>query len=87
MSITDRSCLHRLIPEIIMSFILDALKKSEREREQQAQGLQPGFVYRRPHTPPVWMIAVIGLLLVNMVLIVVMWMPSLSPPAIIGMRE
>jgi len=59
-----------------MSFILDALKKSEREREQQAQGLQPGFVYRRPHTPPVCMIAVIGLLLVNMVLIVVMWMRS-----------
>jgi len=64
-----------------MSFILDALKKSEREREQQAQGIQPGFVYRRPHTPPLWMIAVIGLLLVNMVLIVVMWMRSNNQPA------
>jgi general secretion pathway protein B len=59
-----------------MSFILDALKKSERERELQAQGIQPGFVYRRPHTPPAWMMVVVGLLLVNMALIVVMWMRS-----------
>lgn len=64
-----------------MSFILDALKKSEREREQQAQGIQPGFVYRKPHTPPVWMIAIIGLLLVNMTLIVVMWMRNTNQAA------
>jgi len=63
----------RLIHEINMSFILDALKKSEREREQHAQGIQPGVVYRRPHTPPIWMIVVIGLLLLNMALVAAMW--------------
>jgi len=56
-----------------MSFILDALKKSEREREQYAQGVQPDVVYRRPHSPPVWMMVVIGLLLVNITLVAVMW--------------
>jgi len=64
-----------------MSFILDALKKSEREREQQAQGIHSGVVYRRSHTPPGWMIAVIGLLLVNMALIVVMWMRNSNQAA------
>ena len=57
-----------------MSFILDALKKSERERELQAQGSQPGIVYRQSHSQPVWMIVVITLLLANMVLVTVIWL-------------
>ena len=57
-----------------MSFILDALKKSEREREQLAQGLQPDVIYRRSHAQPVWMIIVITLLVANMALVTVMWL-------------
>ncbi|MES1195787.1 MAG: general secretion pathway protein GspB [Steroidobacter sp.] len=57
-----------------MSFILDALKKSEREREQQSQGHQPDVIYRRSHTQPVWMIAVIVLLLANMALVTFLWL-------------
>lgn len=59
-----------------MSFILDALKKSEREREQHAQGAQPEVIYRRAHTQPVWMIVVITLLAANMVLVTVLWLRS-----------
>ncbi|HVY21776.1 MAG TPA: general secretion pathway protein GspB [Steroidobacteraceae bacterium] len=59
-----------------MSFILDALKKSEREREQLAQGAQPAVVYRRAQSQPVWMFVVIGLLLLNMMLVMVMWLRS-----------
>lgn len=57
-----------------MSFILDALKKSEREREQHAQGAQPEVIYRRAQTQPVWMIVVITLLVANMVLVTVLWL-------------
>jgi len=59
-----------------MSFILDALKKSEREREQHANVVQPSVIYQRSHTPPTWMIVVITLLLVNMALVTVMWLRS-----------
>ena len=57
-----------------MSFILDALKKSEREREQHAQGMQPDVIYRRSHVQPVWMIVVVVLLLANMALVMVVWL-------------
>lgn len=60
-----------------MSFILDALKKSEREREQQLHGTQPGPMYgRRSHAQPIWMFAVMGLLLVNLGFLLVLWMRS-----------
>lgn len=59
-----------------MSFILDALKKSEREREQQAQGIQPDVIYRRSHAQPIWMVVVITLLLANMALVVAVWLHS-----------
>lgn len=65
-----------------MSFILDALKKSEREREQQAQGTQPSVIYRRSHTPPTWMVVVITLLLVNMALVTVVWLRNDHQPAV-----
>lgn len=58
-----------------MSFILDALKKSERERELQAQGLQPEIAYnRRNASQPMWMFAVMGLLLLNFVFLLVLWL-------------
>lgn len=58
-----------------MSFILDALKKSEREREQQQQGLQPEIVYKRRNaTQPLWMFAVTGLLVLNFVFVLVLWL-------------
>jgi general secretion pathway protein B len=65
-----------------MSFILDALKKSEREREQHAQVVQPGVIYQRSHTPPTWMIVVITLLLVNMALVTVVWLRSDHQPSV-----
>lgn len=58
-----------------MSFILDALKKSEREREQQRQGVQPEIVYkRRAGAQPLWIVAVMGLLLLNFVFVLVLWL-------------
>jgi general secretion pathway protein B len=58
-----------------MSFILDALKKSEREREQQSQGLPSEIVYsRRNATQPMWMFAVTGLLLLNFGFLLVLWL-------------
>jgi len=63
-----------------MSFILDALKKSERERQEHAEGIQPGVIYRRSHAQPVWMIAVIALLLANMALVTVLWLRGTHQP-------
>lgn len=65
-----------------MSFILDALKKSEREREQLAQGVQPNVVYRRVQSQPLWIFVVIGLLLANMMLVVVMWLRNDHPQSV-----
>jgi general secretion pathway protein B len=56
-----------------MSFILDALKKSELERQRQAApGLvEAGIVRTRPRLP-VWAIALIALLAVNLVVLLVL---------------
>lgn len=57
-----------------MSFILDALKKSERERERQQQPTTVDIPYgRRSRTQPLWMLAVIALLVLNCGLLLVMW--------------
>lgn len=57
-----------------MSFILDALKKSEQERERQQRPATMDISYgRRNRTQPLWMLAVIGLLVLNCVLLLVMW--------------
>ncbi|MGC3981357.1 MAG: general secretion pathway protein GspB [Steroidobacteraceae bacterium] len=57
-----------------MSFILDALKKSEQERERQQQPVLLELpVGRRSRAQPLWMWIVIGLLVLNCVLLLVMW--------------
>lgn len=62
-----------------MSFILDALKKSEQERERQQPPAVMDIPYgRRSRTPPMWLIIVIGLLLLNCVLLLVMWLRNSS---------
>lgn len=57
-----------------MSFILDALKKSEQERERQQQPAVMDIPYgRRNRAQPLWMLAVIALLVLNCGLLLVMW--------------
>jgi general secretion pathway protein B len=65
-----------------MSFILDALKKSEQERERQQQPAIVDLpVGRRDRAQPLWLWIVIGLLLINCVLLLVMWWRSSDAPA------
>lgn len=65
-----------------MSFILDALKKSERERERQQRPAAVDIPYgRNSRKQPVWLLIVVGLLLVNCVLLLLMWWRSSAPPA------
>lgn len=57
-----------------MSFILDALKKSERERERQQQPTMMDLPYgRHRRSQPLWLLAVIGLLLLNCALLLALW--------------
>lgn len=69
-----------------MSFILDALKKSEMERQRQATpGLvESGIVRPRPRLP-VWAIALCALLAVNLIVLIVMLtrgsLRGAAPPA------
>jgi general secretion pathway protein B len=64
-----------------MSFILDALKKSEQERERQKQPtvveIPYGYSNRRQ---PLWLMIVVGLLLLNCVLLLLMWWRSSHAP-------
>ena len=65
-----------------MSFILDALRKSEQERQRQAG---PGFAELRPAMTrpvfPVWAVALAALLAINLVvLMVVMMRRDDAPP-------
>ncbi len=65
-----------------MSFILDALKKSEQERDRQQQPTVADIPFgRRSRSQPVWMIAVILLLVLNCILLLVMWWRSDDTPA------
>lgn len=72
-----------------MSFILDALKKSEAERQRQAA---PGFADiphgpERPR-PPRWLWVVAGLLAINVVvLLAVFFLPGADTPAPIPVAE
>jgi general secretion pathway protein B len=61
-----------------MSFILDALKKSESERQRQTvPGLMDTRVSQRRNRLPVWAIAVSVLLVINLlVLTIVLWRKS-----------
>jgi general secretion pathway protein B len=60
-----------------MSFILDALKKSEQERERQQQPAVMDIPYgRRNRAQPLWMLVVIALLVLNCGLLLVMWWRS-----------
>jgi general secretion pathway protein B len=65
-----------------MSFILDALKKSEVERQHQAI---PGLMDSRPLPPrakfPLWAVALIALLVVNMVVLAVVFLRGSAPIA------
>ncbi|HMK87758.1 MAG TPA: general secretion pathway protein GspB [Steroidobacteraceae bacterium] len=64
-----------------MSFILDALKKSELERQRQAiPGLMDGGAPRaRPRFPP-WAIALTALLAVNLVILLIVLSRGTAPP-------
>lgn len=58
-----------------MSFILDALRKSERERQQQATPGIGDAGYRPPKKPTSgWLIAVIAILVVNILLVAALLM-------------
>lgn len=60
-----------------MSFILDALKKSERERERQQQPAVVEIPYgQRSRRQPVWLMVVVGLLVLNCILLLLMWWRS-----------
>jgi len=68
-----------------MSFILDALKKSEQERERQQQPTTLELPHgRHSRTQPLWMIIVMSLLLLNCVLLLAMWWRNRDhqPPAV-----
>jgi general secretion pathway protein B len=65
-----------------MSFILDALKKSEKERERQQQPTVVEIPYgQRNRRQPVWLMIVVGLLVLNCVLLLLMWWRSSNAPA------
>jgi general secretion pathway protein B len=67
-----------------MSFILDALKKSEMERQRQATpGLVESDIVRPRPRLPVWAIALCALLAVNLIVLIVMLTrgSQSSPPA------
>lgn len=58
-----------------MSFILDALKKSEAERQRQSlPGLVDAGVARPPPRLPVWVIAVVSLLVINLIVLVLLYL-------------
>jgi general secretion pathway protein B len=63
-----------------MSFILDALKKSERERERQQPSAAVEITYgRQPRNKPWWLWLVLALLIFNCVLLLVLWFRRDSP--------
>lgn len=64
-----------------MSFILDALKKSEAERQRpQAPTLLDLPAGQRQRSMPLWLLAVLALLLVNLTVLLMLWRrPSPSP--------
>jgi general secretion pathway protein B len=64
-----------------MSFILDALKKSERERKRQQQPTIVEVAYgQRTRRQPVWLLVVVALLVINCVLLLLMWWRSSNAP-------
>jgi general secretion pathway protein B len=65
-----------------MSFILDALKKSELERQRQTEpGLMDTPIQRRGNRLPLWALLLGALLLVNTVVLIVVLMRNASPSA------
>jgi general secretion pathway protein B len=65
-----------------MSFILDALKKSELERQRQTEpGLMDTPIQRRGNRLPLWALLLGALLLINTVVLVVVLMRNASPGA------
>ncbi|MGD9842859.1 MAG: general secretion pathway protein GspB [Steroidobacteraceae bacterium] len=71
-----------------MSFILDALKKSERERELHQTPSAVEITYgRQPRGKPWWLWLVIGLLVFNCVLLSVLWLRSSNTPVPVEVSE
>jgi len=65
-----------------MSFILDALKKSENERQRQAGPSLADIPIRRPRSDrPWWAVAVAALLVVNLAVLLVVLLRDQDPPA------
>jgi general secretion pathway protein B len=65
-----------------MSFILDALKKSEIERQRQTEpGLMDTPIHRRGNRLPLWALLLGALLLINTVVLIVVLMRNASPGA------
>ena len=66
-----------------MSFILDALKKSETERQRQSvPGLMDTRIATRPTRLPLWVVLLAVLLLANVIVLAVVLIRSNSTPAV-----
>jgi general secretion pathway protein B len=71
-----------------MSFILDALKKSEIERQRQSQpGLMDTPTAQRRGRLPLWAILLGALLAINVVVLAVMLLRSGAPPAASSLKK
>jgi general secretion pathway protein B len=65
-----------------MSFILDALKKSEIERQRQTEpGLMDSPIHRRRNRLPLWALLLGALLVINTVVLIIVLMRNASPGA------
>ena len=71
-----------------MSFILDALKKSEAERQRQiAPGLMVPATAQRGRRLPPWAVAMLGLLALNLLVLGAVFMrrkPAVAPTAVVA---
>jgi general secretion pathway protein B len=66
-----------------MSFILDALKKSETERQRQSvPGLMDTRIATRPTRLPIWVVLLAALLLANVIVLAVVLLRSNSTPSV-----
>ena len=71
-----------------MSFILDALKKSEIERQRQSMpGLMDAPTSLRRGRLPLWAIILAGLLAINIVVLIIVLMKNGAPPVASTLRH
>ncbi len=71
-----------------MSFILDALKKSDQERRRQQAPSVTDLTYgQRTRSKPLWIWLVIGLALLNFVLLMLLWVGNNTPSTLTVRNE